>query len=72
MHRQDRQGLNLIPQQLFALAGVLDILLLIIALTDLSRRSPEEINGNKTIWKLVVWVDFLGPGAYFLFGRKRR
>jgi hypothetical protein len=71
MQMQDWQGFNLTQQRLFALAGVLDILLLIAALFDLSRRSPEEVNGNKTIWTLAVFVDFLGPGAYFLFGRKR-
>ncbi|MEJ2711405.1 MAG: PLDc N-terminal domain-containing protein [Anaerolineales bacterium] len=72
MYRQDWPGLNPTSQRLVALAGVFDILLLVAALSDLSRRGPEEINGNKTIWKLVVWVDFLGPGAYFLFGRKRQ
>lgn len=72
MYRQDWPGLNPTSQRLVALAGVFDIMLLVAALSDLSRRSPEEINGNKTIWKLVVWVDFIGPGAYFLFGRKRQ
>ena len=41
------------------------------ALADLRRRRPEEINGPKRLWVAVSFVNFVGPLAYFLFGRRR-
>jgi len=71
MQIREWEGLNPTQQRLVALAAVLDILLLAAALFDLSRRSPEQIHGSKTIWKMAIFFDFVGPGAYFLFGRRR-
>jgi len=65
------KDLNPNQEWLMTFVGVIDILLLAAALFDLNRRSPQEIRGNKTIWTLAVFVDFIGPGAYFLFGRRR-
>lgn len=70
MQIREWKGLNPNKPQLVAFAGIVDILLLTTALFDLSRRSPHEIQGNKTIWTLAVFVDFIGPVAYFLFGRR--
>ena len=71
MQIREWQGLNPNQQWLVAFAGVVDVLLLAAALFDLNRRSPQGIRGNKTFWTLTVFVDFIGPGAYFLFGRRR-
>lgn len=51
--------------------GVLQLGLLLAALRDLRRRSPEELNGSKRLWTAVSFVNFVGPISYFLFGRKR-
>jgi hypothetical protein len=45
--------------------------LLVAALTDLRRRSAAQLRGSKSMWKMLSCVNFLGPLAYFAFGRKR-
>jgi hypothetical protein len=41
-----------------------------LAVWDLWHRRPEEINGPKWAWVPALFVKWLGPGAYFLFGIK--
>ncbi len=53
------------------LLGVLQLTLLITALVDLRRRPADAINGSKRLWTALVFINFIGPIAYFLFGRKR-
>lgn len=50
--------------------GLLQVLLLAAAQWDLSRRPAEEVNGDKRLWRLLVFINFIGPLAYFLVGRK--
>jgi hypothetical protein len=40
------------------------------ALTDLARRPPEQVNGPRWAWALVSLISFVGPLAYFRWGRK--
>ena len=53
------------------LLGTLQFVLLAAALWDIRRRSADEIAGNKAMWTAAVFVNFIGPIAYFLVGRKR-
>ena len=53
------------------LSGAAQIALLTVALVDIYRRPKEEIRGNKLLWTLVSFVNFVGPISYFLFGRRR-
>jgi hypothetical protein len=53
------------------LLGTLQLALLAAALLDIRRRNADAINGSKRLWTLVVFINFIGPIAYFLFGRKR-
>lgn len=50
---------------------IIQITLLIAAQRDIRQRSENEINGNKWIWSAAALVNFVGPIAYFLFGRKK-
>jgi hypothetical protein len=52
-------------------AGALQLGLLGAALTDLRRRRGDQINGPRRLWVAVSFVNFFGPIAYFVFGRKR-
>jgi hypothetical protein len=45
--------------------------LLFSALWDIWHHPPEEINGDRRVWTFASFVSFVGPLAYFLFGRKR-
>ncbi len=52
--------------------ALLQLTLLALAQWDLSRRSDGEINGNKLLWRALVFINYFGPIAYFTFGRKRQ
>ncbi|MDF5751854.1 PLD nuclease N-terminal domain-containing protein [Spongiactinospora sp. TRM90649] len=52
-------------------ASVVQVVLLIAALVDIRRRPAERIRGAKRVWTVAAFVNFLGPIAYFVFGRKR-
>jgi len=52
-------------------AGVVQVSLLVAALADLRRRPADQINGSKLVWLPLLFVNFIGPLAYFRFGRKR-
>jgi hypothetical protein len=59
-------------QKIAALIAVsVQFSLLATAQVDITRRPAEEINGPKWLWRVIMFVNFLGPIAYFLFGRKR-
>jgi hypothetical protein len=53
------------------LGGAVQLVLLGAALADLRRRPSDEIRGGKRLWVPAVFVNFVGPVAYFLLGRKR-
>jgi hypothetical protein len=44
--------------------------LLIVAERDIQRRPADLIRGSKTRWRLVCLINFVGPLAYFTFGRR--
>lgn len=52
------------------LGGTVQVALMVAALLDLHRRSADEINGSKRMWTAAAFVNFVGPIAYFTFGRK--
>ena len=52
-------------------AATVQLGLLTAALRDLRRRPARKINGDKRVWFAACFVNFVGPIAYFVFGRKR-
>lgn len=42
-----------------------------LALRDVKRRPAAQINGPKQLWVGLSFVNYFGPIAYFLIGRKR-
>jgi hypothetical protein len=52
-------------------SGAVQLILLVVALADLWRRPPDQVNGSKPLWLAISLVNFIGPLAYFTFGRKR-
>jgi len=51
-------------------AGVLQVLLAAAALLDLRRRPSDQVRGSKKLWAAAAFVNFVGPLAYFAFGRR--
>ncbi|MFI5042441.1 MAG: PLDc N-terminal domain-containing protein [Acidimicrobiales bacterium] len=52
------------------LLSVVQIGLAAAAWTDLARRAPENVRGPRWRWALVIGVNFVGPVAYFRWGRR--
>lgn len=40
------------------------------ALADLGKRDRAQLNGPRWVWVLTCFVNFVGPLAYFTFGRR--
>jgi len=52
------------------LLGIVQVSLLIAALTDIRKRPAAQIRGRKLWWVMAAFVNYVGPISYFLFGRK--
>jgi hypothetical protein len=52
-------------------AATVQVGLLAAALTDLRRRTSAQVNGSKAMCSALSFVNFVGPLAYFAFGRRR-
>lgn len=52
------------------IAGSVQLALAAAAWRDLTRRPAEEINGPKGLWAAVIAVNWVGPIAYFVRGRR--
>jgi hypothetical protein len=71
MSKQKRwQDMTNRQKAVIILLSFLQFALLGAALRDIRRRPAEQINGSKQLWTLAVFVNFVGPLAYFIFGRK--
>ncbi|OXM45422.1 PLD nuclease N-terminal domain-containing protein [Amycolatopsis alba] len=51
------------------LAGM-QITLAAAAWSDLAVRPADEIRGSKRRWALIIAINFVGPIAYFTWGRR--
>ncbi len=71
--RERRQWRDLTPaQRLGTLAlGAIQIALFGAAQVDLWRRPAEQVRGRRWVWAALTLVNFVGPLAYFAFGRRR-
>ena len=67
-----RRGTDLTTAQRSAGGGVgaAQVTLTAAAYRDLVRRPAEQVNGTKLAWGLALLVNWVGPIAYFLDGRK--
>jgi hypothetical protein len=50
--------------------GAMEIGLLAIGLWDLAHRKAEEVRGDRRLWAGLMFVNWVGPIAYFAYGRK--
>ena len=59
-------------QQLSVIVGgAVQVALLVAALVDIRRRPAELIRGGKALWVGLSFINYVGPLAYFILGRKR-
>ena len=50
--------------------GVAQVTLTAAAYRDLLKRPDDAVNGTKVAWGIALLVNWVGPIAYFLDGRK--
>jgi hypothetical protein len=67
-----RRWSDLTPRQQTAVLvlGSVQMSLAATAWTDLARRPAAAVNGSKLGWALVIAINFIGPLAYFRWGRR--
>ena len=71
MAKKEWKDLSSRQKRGIVLGGAVQIGLLVAALVDIRQRPKEEIRGNKWLWSVAAFVNFVGPISYFLFGRRR-
>jgi hypothetical protein len=74
MARRSKKRWSELSQQqrsAIVMAGAVQVGLQVAALVDLRRRPPDGVRGRKSIWAALSFVNFLGPIAYFAYGRRR-
>lgn len=54
----------------FAAMTASQITLAAVAWIDLARRPQEQVRGRKPLWAGAIAVNFIGPIAYLLWGRR--
>ena len=71
--RSKKRWSELTPPQraIVVVAGIAQLTLHVAALADLRRRPDGQVNGPKAMWVALSFVNFVGPLAYFAFGRRR-
>lgn len=52
-------------------AGLLQFVLQGAALRDIAQRTPEQVNGSRKGWVAASFINFAGPIAYFVWGRRK-
>jgi hypothetical protein len=52
-------------------AAVVQQALAAATLWDLRRRPSAQVRGSRKLWVAAVFVNFVGPLAYFTVGRRR-
>jgi Phospholipase_D-nuclease N-terminal len=50
--------------------GSAQLALAATAWTDLARRPARQVNGRKALWAAAIAVNWIGPLAYFRWGRR--
>ena len=73
MKKKKKSWKDLPPAARFGtvILGAAQLAFLAAAQRDIYRRPADQIRGSKTFWRLATLVNFIGPGSYFAFGRKR-
>lgn len=71
MQRRSWHDLSGRQRTALKIAAVVQYALLAAALIDLRFRDPARVRGSKKVWAAVSMVNYVGPAAYFIWGRKR-
>lgn len=68
--QQSSEPTTMRKRVMIAIAAMVQFALLAAAQADLLRRPASAVRGSKWAWRAISLVNFVGPVAYFLFGRR--
>ena len=68
--RKKWSELSTVNRTVLIVAGCVQILLQLAALRDISHRTAAQVNGSKQGWVAASFINFAGPIAWFMRGRK--
>ena len=71
MRRKRWSELTHRQQAIVVAAAVVQEVLSAATLLDLRRRPSTQVRGSKKLWVAAAFVNFVGPIAYFTYGRRR-
>jgi len=71
MSRRNWKDMSPVQKVGNVLMGAVELVLVTLALWDLSHRPDNEINGKKRNWVMASLIQPIGPIIYFMFGRKK-
>jgi hypothetical protein len=63
------QDMSTCRKSIVVVAAVVQIALAVRAWADLARRPKSEVRGRKAWWASVIGINYVGPLAYFRWGR---
>ncbi|TDN92549.1 PLD nuclease N-terminal domain-containing protein [Microbacterium sp. BK668] len=62
-------GLAKVPLRIGGVVlGLVQFAFAALAAWDLAQRDPDEVRGPKLAWVPALFINWIGPAAYFLFG----
>ncbi len=60
------------PQRIgVIIAATIQFCLLVGGLWDLWHQKPEDVRGDRRFWTGFMFVNWIGPIAYFAYGRRK-
>ena len=52
------------------IGGAIQFSLLALGLWDVAHRRPDEVRGDRRMWAGLMFFNWIGPLAYFAYGRR--
>jgi len=71
MTKRSWSELSPLARAFIFIAGLVQVGLLIAAQVDLARRPAEQVVGSKARWRIIAFLNFIGPAMYFWRGRRK-
>lgn len=73
MRHTDAMANNLTPRQkrIVGVAVLVQLVIAMVTLRDLSHRPADRVRGPKWLWRIVGSANTAGSAAYWILGRRR-
>lgn len=70
MAKKKWSDLTALQRRVIYVVGLTETLMTAVALRDLARRPADAVRGRKVAWVLALFIQPVGPIAYFAAGRR--